>query len=156
MKELLVDVNKFSPIIKESKEGSKIFQVEGVMQRAGAKNQNGRIYKREILEREVDNYVEAFVKNKNAYGELDHPECFSETTEVLTSDGWKLFSELAGNETIATLSTDSEKLEYQKPTKLTSEDYEGMMVHLKGKNIDIEVTPNHRVLIKNRKDFLLK
>jgi hypothetical protein len=44
------------------------------MQRAGAKNQNGRIYKREILEEEVRNYVENFVKVGNAYGELDHPE----------------------------------------------------------------------------------
>jgi hypothetical protein len=44
------------------------------MQRAGAKNQNGRIYKREILEEEVKNYVENFVKIGNAYGELDHPE----------------------------------------------------------------------------------
>jgi hypothetical protein len=74
MKEFLVDVNSFKPIIKESKQGSDIFQVEGVMQRAGAKNQNGRIYKKEILEREVEKYMDEFVTNNNAYGELDHPE----------------------------------------------------------------------------------
>ena len=44
------------------------------MQRAGAKNQNGRVYEKAILEREVNKYLEEFVNNGNAYGELDHPE----------------------------------------------------------------------------------
>ena len=44
------------------------------MQRAGAKNQNGRVYDKQILLREVDKYITEFVKNGNAYGELDHPE----------------------------------------------------------------------------------
>jgi hypothetical protein len=44
------------------------------MQRAGAKNQNGRVYDKRILLREVDKYITEFVKNGNAYGELDHPE----------------------------------------------------------------------------------
>ena len=75
MSELLVEVNKFSPkIIVESRNGDEIFQVEGVMQRAGAKNQNGRVYKKDILEREVDSYISEFVQQNNAYGELDHPE----------------------------------------------------------------------------------
>jgi hypothetical protein len=44
------------------------------MQRAKAQNQNGRVYKREILEREADKYMKEFVDNGNAFGELDHPE----------------------------------------------------------------------------------
>jgi hypothetical protein len=49
-------------------------EVTGVMQRAGAKNQNGRIYDKKVLEREVNKYIEEFVKVGNAYGELDHPD----------------------------------------------------------------------------------
>jgi hypothetical protein len=71
---LLINVTPFKGLLTESKDRPGIFEVTGIMQRAGAKNQNGRIYKREILEEEVRNYVENFVKIGNAYGELDHPE----------------------------------------------------------------------------------
>ena len=71
---LLINVTPFKGLLTESKAKPGVFEVTGVMQRAGAKNQNGRIYKREILEQEVQNYIENFVKVGNAYGELDHPE----------------------------------------------------------------------------------
>ena len=74
MNNLLVNVTPFKGMLTESKVKPGVFEVTGIMQRAGAKNQNGRIYKREILEEEVRNYVENFVKIGNAYGELDHPE----------------------------------------------------------------------------------
>ena len=48
--------------------------VKGVIQRAEAKNQNGRVYPREILEREINKYIEGPVREKRALGELDHPE----------------------------------------------------------------------------------
>ena len=71
---LLINVTPFKGLLTERKDKPGVFEVTGVMQRAGAKNQNGRIYKREILEQEVRNYIENFVKVGNAYGELDHPE----------------------------------------------------------------------------------
>ena len=74
MAQLLVEVSTFRPIITESKTKPGVFEVEGVMQRATAKNQNGRVYSKAILEREMKKYMDEFVKNGNAYGELDHPE----------------------------------------------------------------------------------
>jgi hypothetical protein len=74
MAQLLVDVTPFRPTIKESKTRPGVFEVEGVMQRAKAENQNGRIYSKDILVREAKKYTEEFVKNGNAFGELDHPE----------------------------------------------------------------------------------
>jgi len=74
MSQLLTDITPFSPIIKESKDNSGVMEVTGVVQRASAKNQNGRIYSKELLERETNKYLENFVKVGNAYGELDHPE----------------------------------------------------------------------------------
>ena len=71
---LLINVIPFKGLLTESKTRPGVSEVTGIMQRAGAKNQNGRIYKREILEQEVKNYIENFVKVGNAYGELDHPE----------------------------------------------------------------------------------
>jgi hypothetical protein len=74
MANVLVNVTPFKSILRESKERPGVFEVEGVMQRAGAKNQNGRIYEKDLLEREVEKYMDEFVKNGNAFGELDHPE----------------------------------------------------------------------------------
>ena len=74
MAQLLVDVTPFRPTIRESKTRPGVFEVEGVMQRAGAKNQNGRTYDKSILQREVKKYMNEFVNNGNAFGELDHPE----------------------------------------------------------------------------------
>tara|TARA_B110000503_G_C7156613_1_gene417643 strand:+ start:2185 stop:2763 length:579 start_codon:yes stop_codon:yes gene_type:complete len=74
MAQLLVDVTPFKSVLRESKTKPGVFEVEGVMQRAKAQNQNGRVYARTILERESKRYTEDFVKNGNAFGELDHPE----------------------------------------------------------------------------------
>ena len=74
MAQLLVDVTPFRPTIRESKTRPGVFEVEGVMQRAKAENQNGRVYSKDILVREAKKYMEEFVKNGNAFGELDHPE----------------------------------------------------------------------------------
>ena len=62
-------------LLKESlDDSSKPLIVEGVVQRAGSKNQNGRIYPFEILKREVDKYVKSSIAENRALGELDHPE----------------------------------------------------------------------------------
>lgn len=45
--------------------------VSGVIQRADTVNQNGRIYPRKILEREVENYKKLIAENR-AIGQLDH------------------------------------------------------------------------------------
>src|ERR1039458_2136277 len=50
------------------------FTVQGVLQRKGKKNQNGRIYPDEILMREANKYATTFIADHRAMGELDHPE----------------------------------------------------------------------------------
>lgn len=70
-KQLLIEVESFKPSTKVS---GKNFLVSGIMQRAGQRNRNGRIYPKEILEKEVERYIEEFVKQNRALGELDHPE----------------------------------------------------------------------------------
>lgn len=45
-----------------------------ILQRADAKNQNGRVYPKDILMREAKIYKDNFVTQRRALGELDHPE----------------------------------------------------------------------------------
>ena len=48
--------------------------VKGVLQRAEAKNQNGRVYPKETLVREAKKYAEVQIAERRALGELDHPD----------------------------------------------------------------------------------
>ena len=48
--------------------------IEGVFLQSDLKNKNGRVYPKEIMQREVQRYVSENVKTKRAYGELGHPE----------------------------------------------------------------------------------
>ena len=62
-------------MIKESEEqNSGRVIVSGILQRAGAKNQNGRVYPKEILMREASKYAKVQIAENRALGELDHPE----------------------------------------------------------------------------------
>ena len=61
-------------LIEQSIKENKPLIVSGIIQRAEAKNQNGRVYPKEILMKEIQNYVDGPVKERRALGELDHPE----------------------------------------------------------------------------------
>ena len=61
-------------LVEASIKENKPLTVKGVIQRAEAKNQNGRVYPKEILEREIKKYVDGPVRERRALGELDHPE----------------------------------------------------------------------------------
>ena len=71
---LLVDTKPFNYILKESRERPGKLIVEGLMQVAGGTNGNGRIYPRQILEREVNKLKETSIAQGNGFGELDHPD----------------------------------------------------------------------------------
>lgn len=77
-KQLLVECITFEAdqdLLKEAiNNAHQPFKVRGILQRKGQKNQNGRIYPDDILEREVDKYLKTFVAERRALGELDHPQ----------------------------------------------------------------------------------
>ena len=79
-KQVLIDYIPFKVIgsLNES-HGNKYgvpdgFVVEGILQRSGAKNQNGRVYPKHILMRECQRYQREYIDQHRALGELDHPE----------------------------------------------------------------------------------
>jgi len=77
-KKLLVDVRPFEisrqKIDESIKENDGRLIVKGVLQRAESKNQNGRVYPREVLLKEVSKYLDEQVAERRALGELDHPD----------------------------------------------------------------------------------
>lgn len=62
-------------LLTEAMDGNRPFILKNVvLQRANAKNQNGRVYPKDILMREALTFKKNFVDQRRAVGELDHPE----------------------------------------------------------------------------------
>ena len=78
MKQVIVDYIPFEVTPQQINESMKNndgrLVVKGVLQRAEAKNQNGRVYPKETLMREAKKYSEIQIKERRALGELDHPD----------------------------------------------------------------------------------
>jgi hypothetical protein len=75
MKQLLIEHIPFTIsklTLTESKNSR--MMLTGKLQEAEQKNGNGRVYPKEVLEREVKKYMEGPIKQNNALGELDHPD----------------------------------------------------------------------------------
>ena len=64
----------------------------GVFQRADAENANGRVYHKNILEKEVKNY-QKLIRENRAVGELDHPDSsvieMKNVSHLVTEMYWK-------------------------------------------------------------------
>ena len=78
MKTLLVDHTPFH-IAKLSLTEAKVngdgrMRVRGKLQEAEVKNGNGRVYPKDILEKQIEKYIQGPISQNTAMGELDHPE----------------------------------------------------------------------------------
>ena len=59
---------------QDPKTGKDHVYIEGIMLQTEVKNKNGRIYPKEIMQKEVKRYTKEYIDQKRAYGELGHPE----------------------------------------------------------------------------------
>ena len=74
---LISEFNNYSvsPVIVEANEnGKKDYFIEGVFMQSEIKNRNGRVYPKEVMQKEVNRYNKEFVEQDRAFGELGHPE----------------------------------------------------------------------------------
>ena len=72
----------------------------GRLQKADAKNGNGRVYPKRTLQREVENYKK-LVQEKRALGELDHPD--SSVIELKNASHIVTHIEMRGEEVVGKL-----------------------------------------------------
>jgi len=61
-------------IVEENEKGQKEYFIEGIFMQSQIKNRNGRIYPKDVMDKEVNRYVKEFVEKDRAFGELGHPE----------------------------------------------------------------------------------
>ena len=80
-------------IVEAKEDGTKNHFIEGVFMQSEAKNRNGRIYPKAIMEGAVDKYVTEQVSKNRAVGELNHPEGptvnLDKVSHKITELSWK-------------------------------------------------------------------
>ncbi len=159
MKKLLIEqistieVPKQSLIESINNNDGRLIIKNVLLQRADTPNKNKRVYGRSVLNHALNEYFTK-IKEKRAFSELDHPNCFWTNTEILTKDGWKYIKDINVGEQVATLNTNNRNMEWQPVNSVVNQQYTGKMIRLVGTNINTCVTPNHRFYIVDRNDKL--
>lgn len=75
--------------------------------------------------------------------------CHDANTEVLTESGWCLFSDLTGDECLASVNPLTSELIYEKPTRIIRFPFKGeLIVGHNYHTLDFRVTPEHKMLVR--------
>ena len=74
MKLISEEINNAEYIVEEKDNGKKDYKIKGIFLQSDIKNRNGRVYPKEVLNKEVKRYNQEFINRKRAFGELGHPD----------------------------------------------------------------------------------
>jgi len=74
MKLFMEEATNVEFLTEAKKDGGRSYFIEGIFMQSDTKNRNGRIYPKEILQKEAKRYNTEFIQKKRAFGELGHPD----------------------------------------------------------------------------------
>ena len=74
MKLITETVQDIQYITEAREEGGKSYFIEGPFLQTEIQNRNGRLYRKETMDKEVQRYIKEYVNTKRAFGELGHPD----------------------------------------------------------------------------------
>ena len=91
------------------------------------------------------------------YGCVQVDECFTPDTEILTNKGFVRFDCLDKSELVAQYDADINEISFIKPIKYIENDYSGKLINAySNRGISITTTPNHEILLYNKKNHYIK
>lgn len=133
-----------SDVLKENREKTGKIILKGILQKADAINQNGRVYPRNIIEREVRNYQKFIIENR-ALG-----ECVPAGTEIMTSDGFRPIEEITEGDTVITLNLETNELVEEPVLEKIDKEFKGDLLRFSSRTCDMVVTPGHKIVLWDR------
>jgi nucleoside-diphosphate-sugar epimerase/intein/homing endonuclease len=97
----------------------------------------------------------AVMENQDERDEVPYPamagswyhQCYDDQTEILTRRGWERFEMLEPDDEVMAMDFETGETGWQVPSEHQEYDYSGEMVTVSGGQVDLKVTPNHRMLI---------
>jgi hypothetical protein len=155
-KQLLIDYTLFEVTPQQINEslaqnGGRLI-VSGVLQRADAKNQNGRVYPKDLLMRESKKYAETFIAERRALGELDHPDTsvvnLNNVSHNILEMGWSGGDLVGKVEILPTPSGNILKALFQSGIKLgiSSRGLGSVKEVMREGNVSLEVQPDFELI----------
>ena len=93
-------------------------------------------------------YMLSALKNRAPKCKFYFAGCYSKDTKVVTRDGFKKYNEVKVGDKIYTVNVKTNKIELKPIKRIIVKKYNGKMIHIKGKRIDLLVTPDHNMLLK--------
>lgn len=81
-----------------------------------------------------------------------HPQCYSNDTELLTNNGWKLFEQLKCDDLIYSLNPETKIPEWVRFTNYYKYHREGKMYRFHNRSLDMLVTPDHKMVYISKSD----
>lgn len=85
-----------------------------------------------------------------------HPNCYTDDSYVLTSNGWKLFKDVQDADLILSLSPETKSVEWVRFTDRQCYPYKGKMARFFNRSLDCVVTPDHQMVYLNKTDGIVR
>ncbi|WP_445634544.1 tape measure protein [Nostoc sp. DSM 114161] len=82
--------------------------------------------------------------------------CYDSNTEVLTSRGWVRWDEVSDRDLFASQNLETGEIEFQLPTRTIRYRYTGLMLRVNSPDVDLLVTPDHRMVVRGANDTNFK
>ena len=113
-------------------------------------------YRPQVQERltaQIAEFLEKELKPKGVAVVLEAEHlCYSADTEILTERGWKLFKNLSPEDKVAQVNHETLEISFVKPAFYIKYPFKGMMINFKGENIDLLVSPDHKMLFSTKEN----
>jgi hypothetical protein len=74
MKLITETIQEVKYLTEKKEDGGKAYFIEGPFLQTEVANRNGRVYRKQTMDREVNRYIKEYVETKRAFGELGHPD----------------------------------------------------------------------------------
>lgn len=84
-------------------------------------------------------------------GEAIVVSCYTDDTEVLTKEGWKFFKDVTSGpdgDEFATRNPETKEFEWQRAFRYYEAPWDGEVIDVRGRSLDLRVTPNHRMAVQ--------
>ncbi len=94
--------------------------------------------------------TELLKRGNGLFGSAEQTGCYDDETEVFTNNGWKFFKEVTDTDLALSMDMGNGVPEFVNIDSYHEYDFNGDLIHFESLRVDLLVTPNHRMIYKDR------